>query len=78
MAANVVARHCLADALEAVAGLRSDAVPWAAERPLLPSRKPVSEHRQAMRLEEAHWMWTPEIARAITRRWISLVPSKIV
>ena len=23
-------------------------------------------------------MWTPEMARAITSRWISLVPSKIV
>ncbi len=25
-----------------------------------------------------YWMWTPEIARAITSRWISEVPSKIV
>ena len=26
----------------------------------------------------AYLMWTPEIARLITRRWISEVPSKIV
>ena len=25
-----------------------------------------------------YWMWTPEIARAMTSRWISEVPSKIV
>ena len=27
---------------------------------------------------EAHWICTPDIARAITSRWISDVPSKIV
>ena len=27
---------------------------------------------------EGHWICTPEIARAITSRWISDVPSKIV
>jgi hypothetical protein len=25
-----------------------------------------------------YWMWTPEIAREMTRRWISEVPSKMV
>ncbi len=26
----------------------------------------------------SYWMWTPEIARLMISRWISLVPSKIV
>ena len=34
--------------------------------------------RSAIRRCLSHWIWMPEIARAITSRWISEVPSKIV
>ena len=34
--------------------------------------------RRRARAQVSYWMWTPLIARAITSRWISEVPSKIV
>ena len=33
---------------------------------------------QVSHLARGYWMCTPEIAREMTSRWISLVPSKIV
>ena len=39
---------------------------------------PLSRLSRHDRLRRGYGMWMPEIARAITRRWISDVPSKIV
>ena len=45
----------------------------------VPSRNGPKPTRRRFRSRGTdYWMWTPEIARAITRRWISEVPSKIV
>jgi hypothetical protein len=46
---------------------------WAGDKGRAPRLDPRSP---AVNLD--YWMWTPEIAREMTRRWISEVPSKMV